>query len=256
MDPRRRPRAKYKSEKLPRRAVARGGIRTALTRKRVLVLKKKIDGEDLDELLDKKKTGPFRSLLSRPKKSEVSVESVSLSYELVVRASGKYSAVYYRSAVHTLSVDSNVDEVVFGGVTFPSRRGPGIGRLAVGRKVDMPLEERVSVSEKDTRYFAPDGTESGFDHDTGAKSIEHYPKKVLAANAHTPEARTPSQEDAGRMLLEALRPRMEKEVRDLSEEISLSEFSLIYAPVYEASLAGPDRRRASLRVDGVSGKTL
>lgn len=244
------------NQKNPKAGRARGGIRTALTRKRVLVLKKKMDEGELDELLEKKKTGPFKSLLSRPKKSEIAVESVSLSYELVVRAAGKYSAAYYRSAVHTLSVDSNVDEVVFGGVTFPSRRGPGIGRLAVGRKVDMPLEERVSVSEKDTRYFAPDGTEAGFDHDIGAKSIEHYPKKVLSANAHTPEAEAPSQEDAERMLLEALRPRMEKEVRDLSEEIALSEFSLVYAPVYTASLSGPDRRRATLRVDGISGKAL
>lgn len=234
----------------------RGGVGTVLTRKRTLVLKKKIDGSELDELLEKKKTGPFKSLLARPKKSEVSVESVSLSYELTVRAVGKYSASYYRSAVHTLSVDSNVDEVVFGGVTFPSRRGPGIGRLAVGRKADLPLEERVSVSKKDTRHFAPDGTEAGFEHDTGAKSIEHYPKKVLAANTHTPEAETPSQEDAERMLLGALRPRMEKEVRDLREEISLSEFALIYSPVYAASLAGPDRRKAHMRVDGISAKIL
>ena len=235
---------------------ARGGGSTALTRRRTLVLKKKLDGEELDELVEKKKTAPFRSLLARPKRSEVAVKSVSLAYELTVRVSGRYSASYFRSAVHTLSVDSCVEEVVFGGVTFPSRRGPGIGRLAVGRKADIPLEERVAVSRKDTLHFAPDGTESGFDHGTGAGDIEHYPKKVLAASARTPDSETPSEEDASRMLLEALRPKMEKEVRDLAEDVSLSEFSLIYSPVYTVALAGPDRRQASIRIDGVSSKIL
>ena len=227
----------------------------ALTRKRTLVLKK-MDEKELEELIEKKKTGPFRSLLARPKKSEVSAKSVSLEYELTVRVSGRYRAAYYRSAVHTLSVDGNVDEVVFGGVTFPSRRGAGIGRLSVGRKADIPLEERVSVSEKGTRHFAPDGTEVGFGHDTGAGDIEHYPKKVLAASEHAPDSQIPSEADAERMLREALRPQMEKEVRDLQEETGVSEITAIYAPVYTVSLAGPDRRSAVLRIDGVDGAVL
>ena len=227
----------------------------ALTRKRTLVLKR-MDENELEELIEKKKTGPFRSLLSRPKRSEVSVKSVSLEYELTVRVSGRYRAAYYRSAVHTLSVDGNVDEVVFGGVTFPSRRGAGIGRLSVGRRADIPLEERVSVSEKGARHFAPDGAEVGFAHDTGAGDIEHYPKKVLAANAHTPDSQIPPDKDAERMLRDALRPEMEKEVRDLQEETSVSEISMIYAPVYTVSLAGPDRRTASFKIDGVGGSVL
>lgn len=227
-----------------------------LTRKRTLVLKKKIDGDELDSLIENKKTGPFRSLLARPKKSEVRAESVALEYEMTVRVSGRYRAAYYRSAVHTLSVDGNVDEVVFGGVTFPSRRRAGIGRLSVGRRADIPLEERVSVSKKGTVHFAPDGSEVGFGHGTGAGDIEHYPKKVLAGSSHTPDSQIPSDEDAARMLREALRPEMEKEVRDLQEETSVSEVSLIYSPVYTAALSGPDRRAAVLRIDGVSAGVL
>lgn len=226
-----------------------------LARKRTIVLKKAGE-EEIEEAVEKKKTGPFRSLLAKPKKSEVEAGPASLEYELTVRITGRYSAAYYRSAVHTLSVDGNVDEVVFGGVTFPSRRGAGIGRLSVGRKVDVPLEELVSVSEKGTRHFAPDGTEVGFGHGTDAGDIEHYPKKVLAGSACAPGSRIPSDEDAEKMLGDALRPQMEKEVRDLREEVRVSEVSLIYAPVYTVKLAGPQRRTAQLRIDGVDARVL
>ena len=75
---------------------------------KIIVLRKNIDEEEARHIVEEKKTKPFKSLLSRPKKEDVHVHSMKLYYECILMISGKYIADYYRKATHSISVDSNV----------------------------------------------------------------------------------------------------------------------------------------------------
>jgi len=84
-----------------------------------MVLRKNIDESEAMDIVNQKKTAPFKSLLSRPKKEDVHVHSLKLYYECILMVSGKYVADYFRKATHSISVDSNVSEVSLGGGFFP-----------------------------------------------------------------------------------------------------------------------------------------
>ena len=54
------------------------------------VLRKKIEIEEAKDIVEEKKTNPFKSLLSRPKKQDVHIHSLKLYYECILIVSGKY----------------------------------------------------------------------------------------------------------------------------------------------------------------------
>ena len=93
---------------------------------KTVVLRKNIEEETAMEIVEQKKTTPFKSLLSRPKKENVHVHSLKLYYECILMVSGKYIADYYRKATHTISVDSNIHEVVLGDGIFRVRSKSGL----------------------------------------------------------------------------------------------------------------------------------
>ncbi len=110
---------------------------------KTIVLRKVIDEEEASEIIEDKKTSIFKSLLKKPKKEQVHVDSIKLSQECLLMVSGRYVADYFRKEVHTISVDSNVQEVTFGGGTFPINKKSGFKRAFVGNrgknKIDLPL---------------------------------------------------------------------------------------------------------------------
>ncbi|GAH02061.1 unnamed protein product, partial [marine sediment metagenome] len=86
---------------------------------KTVVLRKTIDETDAMAIVEQKKSDPFKSLLSRPKKEEVHVHSLKLYHECILTVSGKYVADYYRKATYDISVDYNIRDVVLGGGLFP-----------------------------------------------------------------------------------------------------------------------------------------
>jgi len=101
---------------------------------KTVVLRKKIDEEEAMEIVQQKKTKPFKSLLSRPKQEQVHVHSLKLYHECILMVSGKYVADYYRKATHTISVNYNIRDVVLGGGLFPIRSKSGFTK-ALSRKL-------------------------------------------------------------------------------------------------------------------------
>ena len=83
-----------------------------------LFLRKNIDENDAKRIISQKKTNVFKKFLKKPKAEEVHVHSLNLLFEAIMIISGKYTADYFRKATHTLSVDYNVREVVFGDGVF------------------------------------------------------------------------------------------------------------------------------------------
>ena len=85
---------------------------------KTVVLRKNLEEDEALAIVEPKKTTPFKSLLSRPKKEDVHIHSMKLYYECILMVSGKYVADYFRKASNSISVDSNVNEVSLGDMVF------------------------------------------------------------------------------------------------------------------------------------------
>jgi hypothetical protein len=227
---------------------------------KTVVLRKVVDEEEASTILEDKKTSIFKSLLKKPKKEDVHVDSIKLFHECLLMVSGKYIADYYRKVVHTISVDSNVQEITFGGGTFPIKEKSGFKRAFVGdrgkNKIDLPLEEHVFVEEEDELVFDHNGTEVKFPFKINSKTIENYPDQILTENSANVKKIQMTQAFAVDLLKESLKKPLESDIRKLNEEFILKEITEVYVPVYEARLAGPKNKVGLLRLDAVRKKIL
>ena len=224
------------------------------------MLKKNLLESEASEIVDQKKTNPFKSILSRPKKSEVHVHSLKLYYECLLMVSGKYIADYLRKASHTISVNSNVHEVILGDGIFPVRSKSGLEKAFVGKrgknKIDLKLEEHVFVEEEDELTFDHHGRNIEFPFKINSKTVENYPKRLLEkheSNVKRPEI---TYEAALDKLQSDLKKPLEADVRNLNEEFVLREINEVYVPIYEARLIGPKKKVGLIRIDGVRKKIL
>ena len=228
--------------------------------KKTVVLRKKIDETEVLKILDDKKTSLFKSLFSRPKKSDIHIHSVKLSYECILMISGKYMANYFRKATHSISVHSNVSEVILGDGVFPVQTKSNFKKAIVGKrgknKIDLKLEEHVFVENEDELTFDHHGREIKFPFKLNSKTIEHYPNRLLEQNASTVKNSELSHDDAIKKLQISLKKPLQDEVRKLEEEFVLREISEVFVPIYEARLIGPKKKVGIIRIDAVRNKIL
>jgi hypothetical protein len=225
---------------------------------KIVVLRKNIDETEAMDFVDQKKTDPFKSLLSRPKKDDIHVHSLKLSYECILMVSGKYVADYFRKANHSISVDSNVHEIALGDGLFPIRSKSGITKAFVGKhgknKIDLKLEEHVFVEDEDELYFDHHGLQIKFPFKINSKTVENYPQKILEQNS--PNVKKPEMtHDAAieKLQLELKKP-LETDVRNLNDEFVLREIVEVYIPIFEARLIGPKKKVGIIRIDAVRKK--
>lgn len=227
---------------------------------KTVVLRKTIDEEEASVIIEEKKTSIFKSLLTKPKKEDVHVDSIKLFHECMLIVSGKYIADYYRKAIHTISVDSNVQEIIFGGGTFPIKEKSGFKRAFVGNrgknKIDLPLEEHVFVEEEDELIFDHNGTEVEFPFKIDSKTIENYPDQILTENSSNVKKSQITYDSAINLLNESLKKPLESDIRKLNDEFVLKEIKQVYVPIYEARLTGPKNKVGLLRLDAVRKKIL
>jgi hypothetical protein len=227
---------------------------------KTVVLRKVIDEEEASEIVEDKKTSVFKSLLKKPKKEQVHVDSIKLFHECLLMVSGRYVADYFRKEVHTISVDSNVQEVTFGGGTFPIKEKSGFKRAFVGNrgknKIDLPLEEHVYVEEEEEIVFDHNGTEIKFPFKINSKTIENYPDQILTENYANVKKPKITYNSASNSLKESLKKPLESDIRNLNEEFNVKEITEVYVPIYEARLTGPKNKVGLLRIDAVRKKIL
>ena len=227
---------------------------------KTIVLRKNIDETEAMDIVNSKKTSPFKSLLSRPKNEDVHVHSLKLYYECILMVSGKYVANYFRKATHSISVDSNVSEVALGDGLFPVRSKSNITKAFVGKrgknKVDFKLDEHVFVEEEDEITFDHHGNEVKFPFKINSKTIENYPKQLLEKNELNVKKPEMTYDAAIDKLKKQLKKPMETDVKNLKEEFVLREISEIYVPIFEARLIGPKKKVGIIRVDSVRKKVL
>ena len=227
---------------------------------KIIVLRKKIDENEVLEIIDDKKTTLFKSLFLRPKKNDVHIHSVKLYYECILMISGKYVANYFRKATHSISVHSNVSEVILGDGVFPVQTKSNFKKAIVGKrgknKIDLKLEEHVFVENEDELTFDHHGREIKFPFKLNSKTIEHYPNRLLEQNASTVKNSELSHDDAIKKLQISLKRPLQDEVRKLEEEFVLREISEVFVPIYEARLIGPKKKVGIIRIDAVRNKIL
>ena len=221
-----------------------------------IVLRKELDEDAAKKMVEDKKTDAFRKFLKKPKKEEVSLDSLKLLYEAILIISGKYVADFYRKATKTIEVDSNVKEVLLGEGRFLVKSKKGFLKLGGKNKVDLTLEEHVFIDEEDKITFDHHGNEIKFPFKINSKTIENYPKKILEIfieNIRKPEI---SYDTAVEKFQSRLKEVVSAQVRDLNEELTIDEISEVYVPVYEARLIGPKKKVELLRIDAIRKKIL
>jgi hypothetical protein len=224
-----------------------------------IVFLKKVDDDQAKDIVSQKKTNVFRKLLRKPKPDEVHVHSLQLFYESILIVSGKYSADFFRKAVHPITVDYNVSEVVLGGGIFPIRSKSMIMKKISKKgknKVDLKLEEHVFIEKEDQAAFDHHGREIKLPYKINSKTIENYPTKILKIyekNVKKPEI---TYESVINKLAQKLKTHSESDVRELNDEFLVKEVIEAYVPIYEARLIGPKKKVGILRIDSVRNKIL
>ena len=227
---------------------------------KTIVLRKKLDENEVLEIIDDKKTTLFKSLFSRPKKNDIHIHSVKLYYECILMISGKYMANYFRKATNSISVPSNVSEVILGDGIFPVRSKSNFKKAIVGKrgknKIDLKLEEHVFVENEDELTFDHHGREIKFPFKLNSKTTENYPNRLLEKNSSNVKNSELSHDDVIKKLQISLKKPLQDEVRKLEEEFVLREITEVYVPIYEARLIGPKKKVGIIRIDAVRNKIL
>jgi hypothetical protein len=229
-------------------------------KKNVVVIRKIIDEEEAKNIIDEKKTTPFRVLLKKPDKSEVTISSLALNYESILMVSGRYEADYYQKAVHPISVNYNVTEVVLGDGVFPIQPKSALKKAFSGKKgknkVDLELEEHTFIDDDLVVYFDRHGVETELPFKMEAKNMENYPTKILQDEHHVVKKSTIGEKEAIERFCSKLNRPKASGVRDLNEKITINEITEIYIPIYEARLSGPKNKVEILRLDAARNKFL
>ena len=227
---------------------------------KTIVLRKKLDENEVLEIIDDKKTTVFKSLFLRPKKNDIHIHSVKLYYECILMISGKYMANYFRKATHSISVPSNVSEVILGDGIFPVRSKSNFKKAIVGKrgknKIDLKLEEHVFVENEDELTFDHHGREIKFPFKLNSKTTENYPNRLLEKNSSNVKNSELTHDDGIKKLQSFLKKPLVDEVRNLDEEFVLREITEVYVPIYEARLIGPKKKVGIIRIDSVRKKVL
>jgi len=227
---------------------------------KTIVLKKIIDEKEASAIIEDKKTMLFKKLLKKPKPEEVHVQSITLYYECLLKISGKYVADYFRKATHSISVDSNVQEVVLGGGIFPIESKSALRKAFVGNrgknKIDLQLEEHVFIEEEGDVTFDHHGTEIKSQFTIDSKTVENYPQRLLDANLTNVKKPEITYDAAVEQLKFILKKPLERDIRNLHDQFFLNMISEIYIPIFEARLVGPNKKIEILRIDAVRNKIL
>ena len=232
---------------------------------KTVVLRPILDYSEAEQIVENRKTSLFRSMLQKPKKMEVHVHSIKLSYEAFLILSGKYNADFYRKTVHSISVDPDVREIIIGDDVFPITKGKGVlGKLntkikkSAGRKnqVDLELEEHVYIDDEQEVAFDHHGKEIKMPYKMSSRLIESYPRRTLEKTKNNVKKPEITYDAAVTRLTSKLKKSVSIGKRNLQEKITINEIIELYVPIYEARLIGPKKNVRLIRIDSIRKKVL
>ena len=227
----------------------------------LVVLRTTINRDDATDIINQKKNSVFGSLLSRAKDEDVCVHSLTLYYECILVVSGRYQSNYFKSATHTISVDSNVRDVTIGDQTFnvrtKSRLSKALGGNKRRHKIDLQLGEHVFIDQKDKLIFDTFGEVIEYPLEINSHTVEGYPKQVLKENQPNIRKLEITHSQAVKKLESRLKRTVDTgDIWDLVEEFTLHEIAEVYVPVFEARIVGPKQQASIIRLDAARNKVI
>lgn len=228
---------------------------------RKIVLRRRINDEAAQAIVEAKKTALFRTLLSSPKKDEIHTHSVRVVYEATTMLSGAYHASYYRKAEHAIRVDYNVRRVEIGDGVFnvvpKSRLSRAVSSSKSKNKVNLNLEEYVVDEHDGTIFIDHHGREvTRFSHSLKSTELESYPTRILAGADIVRSSELKQDALVMRLCEKLVSVSARGGIRNLDDRATIKQIADIYIPIIEAKLVGPKKRIRMLRIDGVSKKIL
>ena len=221
---------------------------------RTVVLRPILDPDDAQQIVENRKTSLFRSMLQKPKKTDVHIHSLKLSYEAFLILSGKYNANFYRKTVHTINVEPIVREIIVGDNVFPIKKR----RFLTKRKnqIDLELEEHAYIDDEQEIAFDHHGKEIKMPYKMSSRLIESYPRRTLEKTKDNVKKPEITYDAAVTRLTSKLKKSVSIGRRNLKEKITINEIIELYVPIYEARLIGPKKSVRLMRIDSIRKKVL
>ena len=204
-------------------------------------------------------------MLQKPKKTEVHIHSLKLSYEAFLILSGKYNANFYRKTIHTINVEPIVKEIIVGDYVFPIKQGKGVlGKLNTKIKsstrkknqIDLEIEEHVFLEEEKEVAFDHHGKEIKMPYKMSSRLIESYPRRTLEKTKDNVKKPEITYDAAVARLTSKLKKSVSIGRRNLEEKVTINEIIELYVPIYEARLIGPKKNVRLMRIDSIRKKVL
>ncbi|MCW4020983.1 MAG: hypothetical protein NWF14_07140 [Candidatus Bathyarchaeota archaeon] len=218
---------------------------------KTIVYKTIVDPSTVRLICEKEKLKLFRRIgFLKPKPEEIQFNSLEKFYEPFVIVNGKYRIDYYRRRIHNLEIEDDVSElVVFNHVLKPKISSMDkIQRK--GRTAELEAEHRI-VKEKSV-YLVLDrkGREVAVE-DLPTAPAEERPEEILAET----DDKVWRLEVAPESAIGTVRPK--DAVRTASETFEVSEFTVVYTPVYQAACKNVKTGETrSLLISGVTSKII
>ena len=221
---------------------------------KTVVLRPILDPDDAQQIVENRKTSLFRSMLQKPKKTDVHIHSLKLSYEAFLILSGKYNANFYRKTVHTINVEPIVREIIVGDNVFPIKKR----RFLTKRKnqIDLELEEHAYIDDEQEIAFDHHGKEIKMPYKMSSRLIESYPRRTLEKTKNNVKKPEITYDAAVLRLTSKLKKSVSIGRRNLEEKITINEIIELYVPIYEARLIGPKKNVRLMRIDSIRKKIL
>lgn len=227
---------------------------------RVVVLRLALTEDSARSLIERKKDTVFGSVFSSPKKDDVQIQDLALSYECLRTVSGSYAADYLRNATHTLRVDKSVRNVIIGDASFDvpikSRIQKALSVRRGSTKINIDLKEHVYAQSSLTLTFDASGSEiKPPKYKITSTTAEVKPADILDS-ALAVKRQPIERADAVAILEERLKAPLEDDIEDLNDQFDLDEIVEMYVPIFEARLRGPRNKVAIIRVDAARKKII
>lgn len=234
--------------------------------KQTIVLKTKLMPQDIQKVLDKKKTSLFGSALRRPKPDEITVENPELFLEQVIFVLGHYSINFNRDASYVIKVDPDVAEVTIGNEKFPVLHESGVwknlgekmkhGVGKIKQDLEIKVTENAVKSMTDSLYLDNHGLETTFSYSTNPDAIENYAQRALDANKDHIRRIEITDDAIYSKLGQKLKDSLTFDIKINHEDYVVTEFREMFVPIYEAKCYDKKEKVAIARVDAINGKFL
>lgn len=231
-----------------------------IEKRQLIVHQIAFDLKAIKNVVEKDKSGFFAKLgIIKPKQEEIECESLQLFYEPFVVAKANYLLDYYEKKDYKIEVGDETSEVkIFDQILKPEvvkKRTRGILKRT-HKEIVLGAQERVL--HKATTHTALNRTGREIDPEKlPSASIETEPEKVLKEYGD----KTRDLKGSPDRIIDIVRTKTVKRPPDIGkivkEVFEVTEFTIIYTPVYEARCQHLKTGEIKIiPISGITGKML